>query len=336
MDKGGRRGPSHWTNPPSIPWTAAASTVPDDLASGSLQSVARVRPLGRQRKHLNLQPGQAKGGGRRRQCLWFRSHVDRLFEAQAAPAMAARGKPRVADAGLAELAGLPALPTGMVLRATCPPRPRSRCKQQQSPTVTGMIVVANKPIPVIPDTGTEKAARLATELTGNPGCWVRLDCGHPRHVQQPVPARAMLDCPTCPPPRPGPGIRAPLQPAACRRFPSRSHGAAAGRRGRDRRRPPRRPRGCRTADRGAGGQRRAPHRGPEAPLELTIDAHDDVVRVEVHDQAPRVALGLEEHPAVRSGALGPVATDSSHPWRAERPGGGHKVVWAELHAGDGG
>ena len=51
-----------------------------------------------------------------------------------------------------------------------------------------MIAVANKPIPVVPDTGTEKAARLATELTGNPGCWVRLDCGHPRHVQHMAPS----------------------------------------------------------------------------------------------------------------------------------------------------
>jgi hypothetical protein len=62
-----------------------------------------------------------------------------------------------------------------------------------------MIVVANTPIPVVPDTGTEKAARLATELTGNPGCWVRLDCGHPRHVQHPAQMGAMLDCPSCPP-----------------------------------------------------------------------------------------------------------------------------------------
>jgi hypothetical protein len=59
--------------------------------------------------------------------------------------------------------------------------------------------VANTPIPVVPDTGTEKAARLATELTDNPGCWVRLDCGHPRHVQRPVRAKAIVDCPSCPP-----------------------------------------------------------------------------------------------------------------------------------------
>jgi signal transduction histidine kinase len=47
----------------------------------------------------------------------------------------------------------------------------------------------------------------------------------------------------------------------------------------------------------------------QAPLELTIDAHDDVVRVEVHDQRSRVALGLEEHPAGHGGPLDPAATD---------------------------
>jgi hypothetical protein len=62
-----------------------------------------------------------------------------------------------------------------------------------------MTAVANKSIPVVPDTGTEKAARPAAELTGNPGCWVRLACGHPRHVQHMVPAAAMVDCPTWPP-----------------------------------------------------------------------------------------------------------------------------------------
>jgi hypothetical protein len=52
--------------------------------------------------------------------------------------------------------------------------------------------VAKTLIPVVPDTGTEKAARLATELTGNPGRWVRLDCGHPRHVQHMVPMARQL------------------------------------------------------------------------------------------------------------------------------------------------
>lgn len=63
----------------------------------------------------------------------------------------------------------------------------------------GMIAVVDKLYPVVPDTGTEKAARLATEVTGDPGAWVRLDCQHVRHVQQPVEAGQDLECPTCPP-----------------------------------------------------------------------------------------------------------------------------------------
>jgi hypothetical protein len=97
-----------------------------------------------------------------------------------------------------------------------------------------MIAVANKPIPVVPDTGTEKAARLAAD----------------------------------------------------------PHAAA--------------------------------------------DAHDDVVRVEVHDQPPRVALGLEEHPGGHRGALAPAATDRPNRWGAEPLRGWGKVVWAELHRGDDG
>jgi hypothetical protein len=53
--------------------------------------------------------------------------------------------------------------------------------------------------PVVPDTGTLKAARLSIEVTGNPGRWVRLDCHHLRHVQQPVEPGQELECPTCPP-----------------------------------------------------------------------------------------------------------------------------------------
>jgi hypothetical protein len=333
MDKGGRRGPSHWTNPPSIPWTAAASTVPDDLASGSLQSVARVRPLGRQRKHLNLQPGQAKGGGRRRQCLWFRSHVDRLFEAQAAPAMAARGKPRVADAGLAELAGLPALPTGMVLRATCPPRPRSRCKQQQSPTVTGMIVVAKQADPCDPTLEPRRRPGWPPNSRAIPAAGSGWTAATPATCNNQF---RRGRCWTAPPARRrvlalasehhcSQRLAADSQAAATARQLAAEAVTAAGLHG-----------VLADVEQLIGELVANAARRTEAPLELTIDAHDDVVRVEVHDQAPRVALGLEEHPAVRSGALGPVATDSSHPWRAERPGGGHKVVWAELHAGDGG
>jgi hypothetical protein len=59
--------------------------------------------------------------------------------------------------------------------------------------------LADSLFPVVPDTGTVKAARLATEITGNPGRWVRLDCQHLRHVQQPVEPGALLECPTCPP-----------------------------------------------------------------------------------------------------------------------------------------
>jgi hypothetical protein len=63
----------------------------------------------------------------------------------------------------------------------------------------GLIAVVDKVYPVVPDTGTEKAARLASEITGDPGHWVRLDCQHVRHTQQPVAAGQPLECPTCPP-----------------------------------------------------------------------------------------------------------------------------------------
>jgi hypothetical protein len=59
--------------------------------------------------------------------------------------------------------------------------------------------LADKLFPVVPDTGTPKAARLATQVTGNPGRWVRLECRHLRHVQQPVEPGQLLECPTCPP-----------------------------------------------------------------------------------------------------------------------------------------
>jgi hypothetical protein len=62
-----------------------------------------------------------------------------------------------------------------------------------------VIAVADKLFPVVPDTGTVKAARLASEITGDPGLWVRLDCLHTRHVQQPVEPGQTLECPTCPP-----------------------------------------------------------------------------------------------------------------------------------------
>jgi hypothetical protein len=61
-----------------------------------------------------------------------------------------------------------------------------------------VIAVPDQLFPVVPDTGTAEAARLA-ERTGQPGHWVRLDCQHTRHVQQPVEDGQLLECPTCPP-----------------------------------------------------------------------------------------------------------------------------------------
>ena len=62
-----------------------------------------------------------------------------------------------------------------------------------------MIALAQNLFPVVPDTGTLKAARLASQVTGDPGRWVRLDCQHLRHVQQPVEPGELLECPTCAP-----------------------------------------------------------------------------------------------------------------------------------------
>jgi hypothetical protein len=59
--------------------------------------------------------------------------------------------------------------------------------------------MADNLFPVVPDTGTPKAARLASEITGDPGRWVRLDCQHLRHVQRDVEPGQELECPTCPP-----------------------------------------------------------------------------------------------------------------------------------------
>ena len=59
--------------------------------------------------------------------------------------------------------------------------------------------MADNLFPVVPDTGTPKAARLASEVTGDPGRWVRLDCQHLRHVQGDVEPGQELECPTCPP-----------------------------------------------------------------------------------------------------------------------------------------
>jgi hypothetical protein len=210
------------------------------------------------------------------------------------------------------------------------------------PRREGMIAVATTPIPVVPDTGTEKAARLAAELTGNPGSWVRLDCGHPRHVQHTVPAGAMLDCPSCPPSVDG-GLarRRVLGLSAAHKCSARlaadPHAAVAARQlaaeavaaaGLD----------AVLADVDQLVEELVANalRHTTVPLELTIDAHDDVVRVEVHDQPSRVALGLEEHPGGHRGPLGPAALDRPNRWGAEPPGGRDQVVWAELRGGGGG
>jgi hypothetical protein len=204
-----------------------------------------------------------------------------------------------------------------------------------------MIAVANKPIPVVPDTGTEKAARLAAELTGNPGCWVRLDCGHPRHIEQLLPAGVVLDCPSCPPSVDDNLARRRVVDLSAEhhcsaRLAADLHAAVAARQL------------AAEAVTAAGLNAVLKDveqlveelvvnavRRTEASLELTIDTHDDVVRVEVHDQPSRVALGLEEHSGGHRGALGPGATDRPNRWGAAPPGGGDKVIWAELR-GDAG
>jgi hypothetical protein len=149
--------------------------------------------------------------------------------------------------------------------------------------------LADNLFPVVPDTGTLKAAQLATEITGNPGRWVRLDCQHLRHVQQPVEPGELLECPTCPPSIGG-GLPA--------------HRVL--RRGLERRRrawleaEPQAPRRA-----GAFAAEAVTLAGPitlvddagrmatelvasairytDAPVELTVDAGDDMVRIEVRD-----------------------------------------------------
>jgi hypothetical protein len=149
--------------------------------------------------------------------------------------------------------------------------------------------LADNLFPVVPDTGTPKAARLATQITGNPGRWVRLDCQHLRHVQQPVEPGQELECPMCP-------------PSVAGTLPSRRVLGAS---------PERRRRAWLDADPQAPGRAGAfaaeavTQAGPvslvddagrmaselvasalrhtDAPVELTVDAGDDVVRIEVRD-----------------------------------------------------
>ena len=149
--------------------------------------------------------------------------------------------------------------------------------------------MADNLFPAVPDTGTPKAARLATEVTGDPARWARLDCQHLRHVQQPVEPGQALECPTCPP-SPG-GVLS--SHTVLHRGPERRRRAwlDAG---------PQAP-----GQAGAFAAEAVTLAGPfslvddagrmaselvasairhtDAPVELTVDAGDDVVRIEVRD-----------------------------------------------------
>jgi hypothetical protein len=149
--------------------------------------------------------------------------------------------------------------------------------------------LADNLFPVVPDTGTLKAARLATEITGNPGRWVRLDCQHLRHVQQPVEPGELLECPTCPPSIGGglPAHRVLAQGPGRRRRAWLEAGPQAPRRA-----------GAFAAEavalagpvtlvddacRMASELVASAIRHTDAPVELTVDAGDDMVRIEVRD-----------------------------------------------------
>jgi hypothetical protein len=149
--------------------------------------------------------------------------------------------------------------------------------------------LADKLFPVVPDTGTLKAARLASEVTGDPGCWVRLDCQHLRHVQQPVEPGQLLECPTCPPSvagglavhrlltrGPERGRRALLD--AGPQAPGRAGAFAAETVTRSG------PVGLvDDAVRMASELVASAIRHSDAPVELIVDAGDDVVRIQVRD-----------------------------------------------------
>jgi hypothetical protein len=149
--------------------------------------------------------------------------------------------------------------------------------------------LADNLFPVVPDTGTLKAAQLATEITGNPGRWVRLDCQHLRHVQQPVEPGELLECPTCPPSIGGglPAHRVLGRGAGRRRRAWLEAGPQAPRRA-----------GAFAAEavalagpvtlvddagRMASELVASAIRHTDAPVELTVDAGDDMVRIEVRD-----------------------------------------------------
>jgi hypothetical protein len=158
----------------------------------------------------------------------------------------------------------------------------------------GVIAVADNLFPAVPDTGTVKAARLASQVTGDPGRWVRLDCRHLRHVQQPVEPGQLLECPSCPP-SPG-GVLTARRVLA---------------QGPERRRRARLDAGPEApGEAGAFAAQAVTQTGPmalvddagrmaselvasalrhtDAPVELTVDADDEVVRIEVRDDDPTV------------------------------------------------
>jgi hypothetical protein len=162
-----------------------------------------------------------------------------------------------------------------------------------------VVTLMDKLIPVVPDTGTEKAARLASEITGDPGSWARLDCGHARHVQQPVEAGQVRDCPTCPP-SPGGALarRRVLRPCSQGRLRARLDAEPLA--------PSKARRLAAEAVAAGGPSALAGHvallagelvadaiRHSDEPVELTVDADEHVVRIEVRDPDP--GLLVEVH-----------------------------------------
>jgi hypothetical protein len=205
-----------------------------------------------------------------------------------------------------------------------------------------MSAVVDKLIPVVPDTGTEKAAQLATEITGDPGGWVRLDCRHTRHVQQPAEAGQVLDCPTCPPSSGGALAHRRVLPPAERRLQARLAAEPLA---------PAKARSLAAEAMAASGPEALADdvallaselvasaiRQTEAPVELTVDAHDEMVRIEVRDDQPGSWPALEADQG-RGGHGMQVVTDLADSWGASSVTGGGTVVWCELrehHAGEG-
>lgn len=200
----------------------------------------------------------------------------------------------------------------------------------------------DRPIPVVPDIGTAKAARLAAEVTGNPGHWVRLDCQHTRHVQQPVAAGRLLECPTCPPSPAGALARRhvlrqvperrlvarlaaePLAPSTARRLAAQAVAAAM----------PQVLVG--EVEQVAGELVASAIRHTHAPVELTVETHDNVVRIEVRDERSSFPLGPRQDPGGQGGAGLQTVMDLADRWGAGSLAGNGKVVWAELRGPDAG